>query len=122
MRKHIAPLVVFLVLVVSVAVGSVMASEEVMIKFPRSIIGMSRHGNLLVVVNYQKDDKNRWIELAWDSENEFGSSAAEITAETNGVPFTKDLVLSGGEYIFVATLYRSDGSTKVDRQQIFVTQ
>lgn len=118
MKRRVLVVFSLLVLVGIVA----LASEEIMIKFPRSIVGIMRHGNLLVVVNYQRDDRNRWIELAWDSDNEFGSSAVEITAETNGVPFAKDLVLSAGEYVFVATLYRSDGSTKVARQHIFVTQ
>lgn len=122
MRKHVAwRLVVISVLVLSANV--MLASEEVQIVFPRSVVGVSQHGNVLVVVNYQKNEKNRWVELIWDSiEGEFGSSAVEINSKNNGIPITKDLILSAGEYVFVATLYRSDGSKVVDRQVRFVIQ
>lgn len=122
MRKNIASFVVLLALVVSVAVGSVKASEELSIVFPRSIVGVSQHGNFLVVVNYQKDERNRWVELAWDSGADCGSSAVEINSQNNGIPIAKDLVLSAGEYVFVATLYRNDGSKAVARQTRFVTR
>lgn len=119
MKTHIA----LFVLSVFVLSSGVAASDEITIRFPRSVVGVSQHGNLLVVVNYQNDARNRELELVWDStdgEGECGSSAIEITAESNGIPFTKDLTLSAGEYVFVATLYRSDGSKAIDRQTRFV--
>ncbi len=99
------------------------ASEEVTITFPRSVVGVSQHGNFLVVVNYQKAEGNEQIELTWDSASgECGRSVVSITPENNGIPVVKDLILPvGEEYIFVATLYRRDGSKAVASQTRFVT-
>lgn len=120
MKRRVLVVFSLLVLVGIVA----LASEEVMIKFPRTIVGMSRRGNCLVVVHYQTDERNRVLNLSWDSldADESGSSEINITYENNGIPLAKDLDLSAGEYVFVATLYRSDGSTKETRQTIFVTR
>lgn len=100
------------------------ASEEVLITFPHSLVGTSRHGNLLVVVNYQRNDANKFLELVWDSEEgECGSSAVEITAENNGIPLAVDLVLSAGEYTFEATLHKSNGTKMIATPQVrFVTR
>jgi len=109
-------------LVLALSVGVAMASEEVRITFPHLTPDASRRGNLLVLVHYSENDKNRELELVWNSEAESGSSVVEINAENNGIPISKTLVLSAGEYKFVATLYRSDGSTVVATQTRYVTR
>ncbi len=121
MRKHVAWIVAS-VLAVSIC-QAISASEELRITFPHSVPGMLRYGNVLVAVSYYEDDRNRELELVWDSpDGEGGSSTTEITSENNGIPVVKDLVLSAGEYTFVATLYRSDGSKAVASQTRFVTR
>ncbi len=121
-KTNIALLVVLSVLVLSVG-RTVSASEEVTITFPNSVVGVSQHGNLLVVVHFRKDDKNRKIDLVWESpDGEYGRSVADIDPKNDGVPIAKDLVLSAGEYVFVATLHRSDGSKTVATRTRFVTR
>lgn len=107
--KHIAWLVLSLVLLTgAVALAS---DEEVLITFPHSVPDIQRHGNLLVVVHYRKDDRNRKLEVEWDSKDgDAGRSVVEIDAKNNGIPVSRDLNLSAAEYVFVVTLYRSDGS------------
>lgn len=121
-KTHIALTVVLSVLL-SVAPASASGREEVLITFPRSVVGVSQHGNLLVVVHFRKDDKNRKIDLVWKSpDGEWGSSEAEIDPKNDGVPIAKDLVLSAGAYTFTATLHRSDGSKKSTTRIRFVTR
>ena len=120
MKTHIARLV-FLVLVLSASMVT-SASEEVRIVFPRSVVGILQHGNLMVVVNYEKANTNRVLELIWDSEGESGGSTVEINTENNGIPVVKDLDMSPGEYVFVATLYRNDGTRIVAIETRFVTR
>lgn len=113
MKKTYIALTVVVVLSVLLPVASASASDggEVLITFPNSVVGVSQHGNLLVVVHFRKDDKNRLIDLVWESpDGEYGRSSAEIDSRNDGVPIAKDLVLSTGAYTFTATLYRSDGS------------
>lgn len=121
-KNHVALTVALSVLVVLSANGrKLLASEEVLITFPNSVSGMSRRGNCLVVVHYQTDERNRRIDLDWDSpEGESGGSGTEVTVANNGIPIVKDLNLSAGRYAFVATLRRSDGSTKVATQTVYV--
>lgn len=108
---------------ISILIGlSAVASEGMRIVFPRSVVGVVQHGNLMIVVNYEKADTNRILELVWDSEDESGSSVLEITTKNNGIPFSKDLNLSVGEYTFVATLYRSDSTKIVTKEVRFVTR
>lgn len=121
MRAHIALSVVSVLVLLA---GVMLASEEVLITFPQSIVGMTRHGNCLVVVHYRADDRNRKLELLWDSpDGESGSSETDITPENNGIPVVKDLDLSSGRYAFKATLFRSDGSMVMATSQTrFVTR
>ena len=121
-RKHVALAVVLSVLVLSAGQPVSALSEEVLITFPRSVVGISQHGNLLVVVHFRKDDKNRAIDLVWESDEEYGRSVAEIDSRNDGVPIAKDLVLSAGEYVFVATLHRCDGSKTITTKTRFVTR
>lgn len=123
MRKHIALFVLVLSFFVVLAGVASSASEELRITFPRPLAGMSSpyHGNTLVVVHYRMDDKNRELDLSWDSpDGESGRSVTDISPQNDGIPVTKDLNLSAGEYTFVATLYRSDGTKVVATQTRFV--
>lgn len=122
-KTNIALTVVLSVLVALLAGRPLSAFEEVLITFPNSVVGVSRHGNVLVVVHYCKNEKNRKIDLVWESlDGEWGRSEAEIDPKNDGVPIAKDLVLSTGEYIFTATLYRSDGSSSIATKTRFVAR
>ena len=109
-KKHVA-LIVVLSVVLSAVSAPASDKKEVLIAFPRSAVGVTQHGNLLVVVHFPKDDKNRAGDLVWESpDGEYGRSLAEINSGNDGVPIVKDLVLSSGEYVFIVTLHKSDGS------------
>ena len=111
MKKTHVALMVVLSVVLSVVSAPASDKGEVLITFPRSVVGVTQHGNLLVVVHFPKDDKNRLIDLVWESpDGEYGRSSADIDSRNDGVPIAKDLVLSSGEYVFTATLHKSDGS------------
>ena len=107
----------------SAVVGLAAASAELRLTFPHSVPGMSGHGNVLVVGHYCENEKNRELEIAWSSpDGEEGVSSTSINSQNNGIPVAKDLLLSAGEYVFVATIRRSDGSKVVVSQTRFVTR
>lgn len=123
MKRTYVALMVVLSVLLPVASASASDREEVLITFPNSVVGVPQHGNLLVVVHFRKDDKNRLIDLVWESpDGECGRSSVEIDSRNDGVPIAKDLVLSAGEYTFVATLHRSDGSKTSTTRMRFVTR
>lgn len=122
MNRNYVALLVLSFFVVFAGVAS-SASEEVRITFPRPIAGMTPacHGNILVVVHYRMDDRNRELDLSWDSpDGESGGSMTDISSKNDGIPVVKDLILAAGQYTFVATLYRSDGTKVVATQTRFV--
>ena len=82
----------------------------------------SKRAKVHVQVWVEKSPDNSVLCVQWLSEDgEEGLEEAPLNGERTSIrPYDKDIAVMSGTYIFIATLYRSNGTTVEAKQEIII--